>query len=376
MESSRIKILRVVIGLNQGGVQQGVLNLFNGLNKERYEPIACAIENTGAIGNEIKAAGFEVIVLGHKRQMWKTVWSLVCLMRERRIDIVHASSYHASLYSRLAAVIAGVPVILGYEHVVFDNKRNQRVVLNKLLNPFTDGFTAVGQQVANQVLSWYQYSKEKVHVVHNGVDTKRYKPADSRADVKKKLGFDSQKIIVGIVSRLDPEKGHRFLFDAIAKLAPKYNVQWVVVGTGRGAKKIHKEASDKGVEDKIDFLGLRRDVPDLLAAFDIYAFPTLQEGFPNSLLEAMSSGCAVVASNFPGNLEMAKHQKNALIVPMRDSEKLTNGIEKLLKNPELIDKFGRQARHDIVKNFSLESYAQNMFRIYENLCRKKGVNFE
>ena len=373
MKKQRIKILRVVIGLNQGGVQQGVLNLFRSLDPDKYEPIACAIENTGAIGKEIEQAGFEVIVLGYKRQMWKSVSALSHIMRERQIDIVHASSYHPSLYARLAAIIARVPVILGYEHVIYNNKRMPRVIFNRLLAPFTDGFTAVGEQVANQVLEWNQYPREKMHVVHNGVDISRYQPAKLRIDAKEKLGFDPQKIIVGVVSRLDPEKGHRFLFDAIVKLSPKYDVQWIVVGTGRGADKVYQEARDRGIEKKVEFLGLRRDVPELLAAFDIYVFPTLQEGFPNSLLEAMASGCAVVASDFPGNLEVAIDQRNALIVPMRDSKRLTQCIEQLLQQPELAKHLGEQARHDIVENFSLQAYAGKMSGLYEQLCEKKGV---
>ncbi|HHC73846.1 MAG TPA: hypothetical protein ENK78_02040, partial [Thiothrix sp.] len=192
----KIKILRVVIGLNQGGVQQGVLNLCRGLDPERYEPIVCAIENHGAIGKEIEQAGFRVIVLGYKRQAWRTIRALRHLMREQQIDIVHASSYHPSIYARMAAIGAGVPIRLSYEHVVFDHKRRQRVLMNRLLAPFTHGYTTVGKAVAAQVKTWYGYTDQKVHVMHNGVDIQRFKPLVSQEEKqqqKQRLGFSTTK---------------------------------------------------------------------------------------------------------------------------------------------------------------------------------------
>ncbi|MBC8506774.1 MAG: glycosyltransferase, partial [Chloroflexi bacterium] len=174
MVSQPINVLRVVIGLNQGGVQQGVLNLCRGLDSSQFKVLACAIENGGAIAREIEEAGSEVIVLGYKRQPVKTILALIRLMRDRDVRIVHASSYHPSLYARIAGILAGVPVRMSYEHVVFDNRRPVRIFLNRLLSGFTQAFTAVGESVAVQVKDWYGYSNSKVYVVHNGVDIKRF----------------------------------------------------------------------------------------------------------------------------------------------------------------------------------------------------------
>lgn len=368
----KIRVLRVVIGLNQGGVQQGVLNLFRGLDPNRYEAIACAIENTGAIGKEIEAAGFEVIVLGYKREMWKTINAIVKLIKEREIDIVHASSYHPSLYARIAGVIARAPVILSYEHVVFENKRMPRVFANKLLDYFTDGYTAVGEAVFKQVVDWYRYSPEKVHIIHNGVDTERFYPIENKLNIKTKLELSLDKPVIGMVSRLNKEKGHRFLFEAIACLREEFDVQWLIIGTGREDALIKQQAKDAGVDDCVLFMGLRRDIPDLLRALDIFVFPTLQEGFPNVLLEAMASGCAVVASDFSGNLEVAEHERNALIVQMADSLALSVAIKRLLTSSEYARELAKQARMDIVNNFSLQAYVGNMSKYYEQLCLDKG----
>lgn len=369
----RIKVLRVVIGLNQGGVQQGIFNLFQGLDKTIFEPIACAIENTGAIGEEIVASGYEVIVLNYQRQTWKTIRALVKLMKERQIDIVHASSYHPSFYARTAAILAGVPVILGYEHVMFDRRRLQRVLLNRLLAPWTDGYTAVGKAVSDQVCQWYGYAPDKVKVVHNGVDVERFHPPQCRRAAKETLGLDPNRLVVGMMCRMDLEKGHRYFFEAIQALKQTYDVQWVVVGMGREEPAIHEQAKSLGVSDDVQFWGLRRDVPDVLRAFDIYVFPTLKEGFPNSLLEAMASGNAVVASDFPGNLEVARDRANALIAPMQDARALKEHIETLITDESQRNALSAQARSDIVEHFSLQRYAKKMSELYLQFCKEKGI---
>jgi glycosyltransferase involved in cell wall biosynthesis len=367
-------VLHVVIGLNQGGVQEVVLSLFKGLDKRKFEPMVCAIENTGAIGKEIEAAGFEVIVLGYKRQSLRTIYALAKLMRDRKIDIVHAASYHPSFYARIAGLLAGVPVLISHEHGLYAHKRWRRVALNKLLAPFTDCFIAVGHAMSRQIIDWYGYPETKVEVIHNGVDTLRFVPPASREEAKRKVGLDPNRLVVGMLCRLDPDKGHRFFFDAVKALHGKFDAQWLVVGSGRGEAQVIQEAKDRGVDDVVQFLGMRRDVPDLVAAFDCYVLPTLREGgCPISVMEAMSAGCPVVISDFPTNLEVVSDGVNGLVAPMRDSITLTQHIEALLTDSGLRTRLGAEARRYIEENFSIKRNIDKTADLYERLwSNKKG----
>jgi glycosyltransferase involved in cell wall biosynthesis len=292
-------------------------------------------------------------------------------MRDRQIDIVHASSYHPSLYARIAAIIAGVPVRVSYEHVVFDRKRPFRVLLNRILEPFTHAFTAVGDAVAAQVRDWYGYPKDKLHVIHNGVDLGRFLPIDDRKSAKSAVGLDPERPVVAMIWRLAEEKGHRFFFEAVRELARKADAQWLVVGTGREEVLIKTQAKEIGVDRLIQFWGMRRDVPQILAAVDIYVFPTLQEGFSNALLEAMSSGCAVVASDFPANLEAVCDNHNALVVPMRNAPAITAAVRSLLDDPHLAHRLSAQARADIERDFSIAAYASRMTNLYNTLWQQR-----
>lgn len=362
----RLKILRVVIGLNQGGVQQAVFNLFKGLDQERFEPIACAIENSGAIGHEIEAAGFEVVVLGLKRQPLATIQALRQLMIDREIDIVHASSYHPSFYARIAGVMAGVPVLISHEHVVFENHRWQRGLTNRLLASRTAAYIAVGRLVGDQVKNWYGYSDQKVRVIHNGVDLARFAPSDDQNTLRATLDIPADQPVVIMVARLDLEKGHQTLFEAIRLLGER-PATYLIVGTGRQEEEIKLEAERLGVAGKIRFLGMRRDIPALLQAADIFAFPTLQEGFSNALIEAMAAGCAIVASDYPSNFEAVTHENSALISKRLDAHSLAANLARLYEDPDLRSRLAAAARSRAETEFSVAANALKTANLYEEL---------
>jgi glycosyltransferase involved in cell wall biosynthesis len=362
-----LNIFYVLIGLNMGGVQQWVLDLGKRLDRKRFRPVVCAIENTGIIGKEIEAQGIEVITLGYRRQSFRTVRGLAKLMKERQIDILHGVSYHPSLYARLAGLLAGIPVMLTYEPVVYDNRRIQRVLLSRFLDRYTAGYVACSHGVVEQLDAWYGYAPDKIELIYNAVDTEQFKPPLSRAEAKKKLGLDPVRPIVGMVARLDPEKGHRFFFEAIQRLPGHDQVQWLVVGSGRDEAGVKEQAQHFGVADRVQFLGTRRDLPDLLGAFDIYVLPTLKEGFPITTLNAMACGCAVVVSDYPANLEGVSNEVNGLVVPMGDSVLLTQALDRLLSSEAERTELGEAARREVVARFSIDHHVALIEAYYQRM---------
>lgn len=373
-----LNILQVVIGLNQGGIQQSVLSLLKCLNGDRFRAVVCAIEATGAIGRELESAGFEVITLNRVRQPMRTVAELVGLMRERQIDIVHAACYHPSLYARIAGIIAAVPILISHEHTIYKRRRWQRVVLNRILAPFTAGFIAVSRFVKKQLIDWYGYPEDKVEVIYNGVDTNRFSPPLSKRDAKRRLGLDPRRPVVGMLCRLAPTKGHRYLFDAIKALIARTDAQWLVVGAGtkiEEEEQVKKEARERGLTDVVKFLGMRRDLPGVLGAFDVYVLPTVQEGGPPiSMLEAMAVALPVVVSDFPTNLEVVEHGHHGLVVPIGNSEDLARSIETLLRDSELRVRLGTEGRRLVERSFSLARYVERTVGYYDHrFVKAKGT---
>jgi glycosyltransferase involved in cell wall biosynthesis len=364
------RILRVVIGLNQGGVQQGVLNLCSTVDRRRFEIIVVAIENGGAIAKEIEKLGVKVIVLGFQRKTLKTIFALRKIILDERISIVHASSYHPALYSRIAALVSGRPKVICYEHVVFGNDRPIRRFLNRVLDRYTEAYTAVGGMVAQQVKDWYGYMPEKVRVINNGVDISRFRPALDRLAVKAGMSIDPKKMVIGMICRLDEEKGHRYFFEAIKIIENVIDAEYLVVGTGRMQDKIQALPYQIGIRSNVRFLGLRRDIPELLRAFDIYVFPTLQEGFPNSLLEAMASGVAVAVSNFPANTEIVTHRENGMVFEMRNSPQLAQTILDLSGDDVLREKLASAGRELMESKYAIEAYGDSMMSLYDEIAEK------
>jgi glycosyltransferase involved in cell wall biosynthesis len=373
-----LNVLHVYIGLNMGGMQEFTLNLFKNIDKTKFNPIACVIENSGIIGKGIESLGLEVIVLGFKRQPIKTTLALIKIIKEKKIDIINGASYHLGLYARIAGSLSEVPVVISHEHGLYNKKRLHRVILNRLLSKFTDQFIAVSDAMAHQLLNWYHYPKNKVSTIHNGVDTARFAPATSKTRAKSLLGLDPERLVIGMICRLDPDKGHRFFFEAIKTLHKKYNVQWLVVGHAGGnhshyEKEIKEYAEKLGLSQFVKFLGYRRDIPQLLAAFDIYVLPTLREGGPPiSALEAMSTSCPVILSDYSCNLEAVENNVNGFIVPMQNSTALKNKIELLINDQNLRKKLGQSARKKVLENFSLKNNISKIERLYEELWLKKN----
>lgn len=368
-----VNVLRVVIGLNQGGVQQGVLNLFRGLDPHRFRPIACALENNGAIGREIAAAGFEVIVLGHRRKGLGIgiVRDLVRLIRDREIQIVHGSSYHPSLYGRVAGLLAKAPILISHEHVVFIHRRSKRCLYSHLLGRVTDAHIAVSRAVRDQVVSWYWLHPERVRVIHNGVDVERFRPGISREEAKRRLGLSPDAVTVMTTCRLDPEKGHRYLFEALRPLLPERKLQLIVVGTGRGEAAVRTAAEGERVAAATTFTGLRRDIPEVLAAADVFVSPTLQEGFSNALLEAMAMARPVIVTDVAGSTEAVTPERDGLVVPPADAGALRGALVRLLDDAALRQRIGAEARDTVLTKFATAHFAAGVQALYEELVSRK-----
>ena len=374
-----INVLRVVIGLNQGGVQQGVLNLFRGLDAARFRPIACAIENDGAVGREIAAAGFEVIVLGRRQKGWgiRIVRDLARLIRAKEIAIVHGSSYHPSLFARVAGLLARAPILVSHEHTVFPRRRPKRCLYSHLLGRVTDAHIAVSRAVRDQVVSWYRLDPARVRVIHNGVDADRFRPGLPKADAKRRLGLEAETLTLATTSRLDPENGHRFLFEALAPVWRERRLRLVVVGTGRGEAEVRAAAEACGLAEAITFTGLRRDIPEILAAADVYVAPMLQTGFSNAVIEAMAMACPVVATDTAGNLETVTDGADALVVPQGHVEALRGAVTRLADDPALRDRLGAAARRTVLARFTTGRYVAGVQGLYEELlAAKPGARVE
>jgi glycosyltransferase involved in cell wall biosynthesis len=190
--------------------------------------------------------------------------------------------------------------------------------------------------------------------------------------VRRELGLADGTAAVGLVARLDHwGKGHKEFFTALASLKDRYPVQGLVIGGGRRETEMRQLAVEMGLEERVRFLGQRDDVPDLLAALDIFVLPSHSEGVSLALLEAMAAGLPVIASRVGGLPEVVTDGDTGLLIPPQDPEALAAALARLLDEPAWAKKLGENARRQVEENFSLERLGREINEIYGELVEKK-----
>jgi glycosyltransferase involved in cell wall biosynthesis len=296
----------------------------------------------------------------------KRVPTLVRLLRRERPAVFHAhlSWPLAAKYPLAAAVLARVPAVIATVQLVpqFEPSRSSLLQL-RALAAGVDRYIAVSRDVARQLVERFHWPGRKITVVYNAA---RLEPSTARSidALRGELGAVDGEPIVFTCARLDPQKGHRVLLDAAAELP---GVRFALAGSGPEEVTLEAHAERVGVRDRVTFLGHRDDVPDLLAACDIFALPSLYEGSSLAVLEAMGAGRAVVSSAIGGTDELIEHGDSGVLVPPGDARALASALRRLVGDDGTRARLGARARQRAQDDFSVTTTSRAVTRIYEEV---------
>jgi glycosyltransferase involved in cell wall biosynthesis len=362
-----------------GGAERLLVDIARGLDPQRFTSIACCIQDRGELAAELEAAGVVVHCLDRmrtKRFDWGAVSALKRLLRSERIDVVHCHLYHANLYGRIAAWLAGVPAVVSI-HNTYTRVKLHRRLLNRLLARVTARIIAVSDETRRDILRYDGVPEDKVVTIYNGIDVQRVASALTRAQARQRLGIDEQSIAIGCVGRLEEQKGHRFLLEALARLndAPRGPARFrvVLVGDGRLRAELEQRAAGLGVAAWTLFLGTRHDVPEILKALDICVMPSLWEGLSVAMLEAMAASLPLVISDVSGVSQVIGDNEYGLKVPVGDVSELARAIAGLADAPERRAALGAAARRRVVDAFGAAAMIAAISRTYEEAARALPV---
>lgn len=373
-----MKILHLFSTLPIGGAEDRLRTLLLNMDKDRFDPLVCCIGEKGVIGEEIASFGFEVISLNrmkHRRWDWRIVRDLTSLIRDRKIELMHTQLYHANMYGRLAAFRANIPVVIT-ECNIYKSYKYKRKVINRFLGKRTDRVIAVSNSVRDYVLGRDGLDPAKVIVVNNGVDITRFKPAANKEKVeaRRSLGIEPEVELLGTVSRLSTQKGLSFLLKALASILNRSpDLKLIIVGSGSLEEELKDEAARLNITDSVRFLGARRDVPDILKALDIFVMPSLWEGFPRALLEAMATGLPVVAARVGGVADAIEDSVSGLLVEPTDVQGLAASISEMLNDSALAERLGKKAREVVEADFSVSGMVDSMAKLYTEVLALRGT---
>ena len=207
----------------------------------------------------------------------------------------------------------------------------------------------------------------KVEVIYNAVDFAQAQPARSRAEVRRECGVPENSLVGGMIARLTEQKGHRFLFDAMAATPALANMHTIVIGGGDLQAALVRQVDDLGLGARVHFLGPRRDLGDLLAAMDVFVMPSLWEGLPLSLVLAMGAGLPVVATSVAGIPELVDDGRTGLLVPPGDRAALGAALAEMATDEAARERLGREARASVLPRFNVDGYVRSIVGLYDRL---------
>ncbi len=359
-----------------GGTEQVVLHLLAGLDRRRWRPVLFHRPEPGLAPLLERAEDLDVTLrevprVQERRSLVVRVPHLIGELRAENPAVFHAHlNYPSSCrHALIAAGLAGVPAVVATVHLFPEGALGRlSSALQRLAAPFIDSYIAVSHEVARRLHQQLHIPTWKIYVVHNGVAVPDGN-APVNATLRAALTGGRARPVVLIAARLDKQKGHRYLLEA-TPLVPE--AVFVLAGEGPERASLEAQARALGVSDRVLFLGYRRDIPDLLACADLVVLPSLFEGLPLSVLEAMAAGKPVIASAIPGTTEVVIHGETGLLVPPGDPAALAAAIRTVLSDAQLAQRLAEAGRARVHRQFSAPDMVQRVAQIYEHVLSHGG----
>ncbi|MBA7597476.1 D-inositol 3-phosphate glycosyltransferase [subsurface metagenome] len=375
----KINVLEVIATLAIGGTPRQLLLLARYLDKTKYNLTLCCLTKGGPLLAEAQRLGIKVVILGKKfRHDLSVIPKLIRVIKREKIDLIHTYMFTSNTFGRLAAILARVPIIISSERNIEDWKGKFRLYVDKVLMRFTDKMLVNSFAVKDFLVQMAGIKSYKIAVIYNGLDLDRFHQKINVLQERRNLGLDSQVSVVGTVARICHYKGLHFLIRSIPQILDVFpQVKFLIVGNANlkperiYKRKLKRLISGLGVSSSVIFTGFRRDIPRVMATFDLFALPSLREGFSNVLLEAMAMGKPVVATNVGGNPETITDGQTGILVPPKDPIALSEAIISLLKDRSRAIEMGKKGRRRVKENFGRERMVQETEKIYDHLIEKK-----
>jgi L-malate glycosyltransferase len=374
--TQKINVFAIINPERTSGADMMLLDALRRLNRDRFHITLGLLTSNSQMHNIIPS---DMAVKEFRmRQLNGIAWLrfFLCLcwhLAWHKIHLLHVNSYVPGNYARLGALLLRVPVIIDYWHGFTRFSRKRRFIC-RFLDHFTDVSLAVSQGVRQHLLQQLQISPAKVRVLYNGIDLSYIRSHHDRAIMRTVLGIPVGAPVVGLVARLDHwAKGHRELFQALAMVHPRYPLRCLVIGGGRRQPEMEALVQELSLTPWVHFLGHRDDIPDLLAALDIFVLPSHSEGISRSLLEAMAAGLPIIVSKAGGSPEVVQHEVNGLLVPVKDAPALAQALVRLLSDPDFAQDLGLAASQRVAANFSLDRLGRELNEIYLELVARKNL---
>jgi glycosyltransferase involved in cell wall biosynthesis len=384
------RVMYVIDSLAPGGSERSLVEMLPHLMSRGIDPVVVCLSTTEETFEPlVRSSGVRLVTLAARSRLG-TIRTLRALFRRERPDLIHTTLFESDLAGRLGAAGTGIPVLTTLAGLTYEPERldNPRVRAARLRAAQTiDGWTArrltrrlhaVSETVKRSAVKSLKVDPDLVVVIPRGRDPDLLgepSPARRRA-VRERLGIPQEAEVVLAAGRLEQPKGHRYLVEAAASLhRPRLRV--LLAGrAGHESGALGALVRGLDLEKRVSLLGHRTDVPDLLAATDVFVMPSLLEGAAGALIEAMAMAAPIVASDLPATRETLRDEGSALLVPPRDPAALGAAIERLLEDASLRARLGAEARGVFRHRFTIDAITERLVDLYRQILRVRRPRME
>jgi sugar transferase (PEP-CTERM/EpsH1 system associated) len=370
-------IAHIVYRLDFGGLENGLVNLINGLPRDRYRHAIICLTQFSDFAKRIERSDVTIHAL-HKRPGLDVglYWRLWRVLRTLRPAIVHTRNL-AALECQWIAAAAGVPGRVHGEHGwdVYDlhgtNTKYNR--LRRMCRAVVQRYVPMSRDLQRWLERVVRVRAERIRQIYNGVNTERFAPPTSAGAAPWPESFASRDmLVIGTVGRMEPVKDPLNLVKAFATLmarepSNRQRLRLVLVGDGPLRPAVEAAIVEAGLESQVWLAGARHDVPTFLQHFAVFALPSLNEGISNTVLEAMACGVPVVATDVGGNREIIEVGVTGDVCPAGDPQALASALERVVADDALRHAYARAARQRVERQFSLGAMLNNYRALYDEL---------
>ncbi|MEP6711833.1 MAG: glycosyltransferase family 4 protein [Ferruginibacter sp.] len=368
----KIKVLECIRQGQIGGGETHLLSLVKNIDKTIFEPVVLSFTD-GPMIEQLKEMGIKTFIINSLKPFDFRVWKKVSavLIREN-IKIIHCHGTRATSNVFRPASKLSIPLVYTIHGWSFHN--DQKPLIKKIRiwgEQFLTSKSSVNIAVSksNMLSGKKVIPALKAIVINNGIDQEKFNPALEFKDIRTEVGVDKNAVLIIFIARFTSHKQPLSLINAFAKsLKYKPSLQLLMVGEGDDKSEALEMAKKLGINNNIHFLPFRQDVPDLLAAADIFVLPSLWEGLPIGLLEAMSMGKAVIATRVDGTSEIIQDKQNGLLIETQNLvDDLTNAISILSGDENMRKQLGKNAIETVRKNFNAASMTRKIEKVYTDI---------
>jgi glycosyltransferase involved in cell wall biosynthesis len=367
---SPVRLLHVIEAMHQGGAETVVLEHVRHASPD-FDVLVCALNRGGPALEEAGALGARTFVLSKGHDRLRGIVQLARLMRDEHVDLVNGHNPTGALYATVAARLAGVKAILRTEHSTHYAGRHSglyALAVEPTLIRMARRVICVCETVRAGHARRFPWARSRTVTVLNGISPAP--PSRAGLEVRRDLGLGVDDRVALTVGSLTTQKAQHVMIEAFARVVSRIpQARLLLAGEGKLAERLRAQVRDLGLDGIVRFIGARQDVPDLLAAADVFVLSSVREGLSISILEAMRAGLAVVVTRAGGCAEAVADHETGRLVPVEDPPALADALLEILSDPERAAAMGAAGRARWSRCFSAERMVRETEALYRQVLQ-------